>query len=142
MMRLIWVILLAGVCVTSEGAIITGEITGITPAGDRLIMEVDRSSGVMLSGSQASVGDLMEIKGRYDPQAKLFSVEAETKLGESDIAPLVSEKSKLYDLSGLDVTGIKFIVLDDDKKSKHLVVPYWDGELRVLLDRGEIEEDE
>lgn len=142
MMRWIWVILLAGVCATSEGAIITGEITGITPAGDRLIMEVDRSSGGMISGSLANIGDLVEAVVEYDPQAKLFQVISEQVIGQSCLAPLVSEKEKLLVEGGLDVTGIKFIVLDDDKKSKHLVVPYWDGERRVLLDRGEIEEDE
>lgn len=133
---------LAILSVNCQGAVITGEITGITPEGYRLIMEVDRSSGGMISGSLANIGDLVEAVVEYDPKAKLFQVISEQVIGESDVAPLVSEKEKLLVEGGLDVTGIKFIVLDDDKKSKHLVVPYWDGERRVLLDRGEIEEDE
>lgn len=101
------------------------EVTAITPEGYRCIWEIDRSAGMLLSGSQAQVGQVVVVRGDYDPQTGIFAVSSEASLCEGDIAPLVLDPAKVLDPQGLDLTGFKvktWSVIQPEQQM--LLVPY------------------
>jgi len=133
------VTLFAGLLLTTPvwSCAISGEITGITPEGYRLMMSVDRCSGMVIEDSTVEVGKLVELTGEFSKETARFTVESEVSVGSSDLLPIFINYSRI-NAAGLDITGLKVITVKPETSEVILVVPYklpGDATYR-LLERG------